>query len=255
MSATSNGPQPGDEDPLSTTAGVQRLLRNTLQRRGGKLPLRPAIRHHVLFRPQNRQGQNHFSLNLEDVLRMDRQPNSCWLLCSQVDAADFSFYVIPHQAACAVAADGGFICRPAGADNPAGFVAARTNVTLDWQSHSLRRSGCEVSIAAFQNRVDLFREQVLPHWRLLDENDAQEIAFRRCPRCGQDRLPDYGTKRYDFQCRNGNCRLLWCGEYWSKNEGEARKREEKRLPCHPGWWVYEGVTKRWSVWDETPLRS
>lgn len=237
----------------ATVEDVQQLIQSGLKSHGGKVPQRSTLRHYVLFRQQNTKSQNGFAFNLEDVIRLDRNENACWLLCSDLDNDKFRFYVVPHRVGRQLVQEEVFICRPASSrNNPARFKAGVTTVTVPNGSESLQLRSWRVEIREYRNRVDLFNELVLPQWHLLDESDSQMLEYKTCPRCGLEKLPDYGTERHDLQCRNGACGLLWCGEFWNDHPSESRTRERKRLPSRPGWWVFHS-TMGWEVWDGTPL--
>jgi len=228
---------------------ARQLIRGALTE-SGKVPTR-RLRYHVLFRHRS-LGKDGFGLQWEDIVRLDRNAESYWLICGDSANDAFDFFVVPHSVGRQLVGVDPLICKPAEAEGTK-FKAATQNVYFNAVRDALTAPRREESVENYKNRVDLFEEFVYEHWRLIDEQDPTELWTKTCPACDLDRLPDYGTEKHDFQCRNGQCHLLWCGDYWSRDEPVVQRAIRQRIrvgkPHARGFWKFSITTGRWEPWN------
>ena len=229
---------------MMTVDEVRQMIRNGLNH-NGEVPPRREIRHHVLFKHKT-LGKYGISLHWEDLVRLDQKENSCWLICGDSTQVVFDFFVVPHVVGRRLVSNDPLICKV-----PRKGSAVRTatqNVDFHAKHRALKAMGREECVKEYRNRADLFEKLVSDHWLLLKPIDPIQIAMKRCPRCSKNKLPDYHTQMHDYQCRNGKCHLLWCGDHWQNGEANEGYQEQRFTT---GWWVYNRVTGGWNPWDGT----
>lgn len=241
---------------------VRRSIRNLLEREG-QLPTKRRMRHYALCRQV--QGLNtSFRFDYEDFLRLEErfvEDRKCWLLFESGCPENFTFYVVPYQDVRFLFEGLPFICLPASKCLPAGKPSSKftgpvctPHLQRYQDSHRLSLRQNKKLLGDYKNRADLFEACVKPRWDLFEKAHTPLNLFRRCECCGQNKLPDYKTTRHDYQCRNGKCHLLWCGDYWLGESDEVRQTNERRAkagqPCERGWWKYSEHKRIWVRCDE-----
>lgn len=232
-----------------TPEDVRQKIRLSMQRFGGRVPTRK-FRHRVFFK-HKMLTKYGCALSWEDVIRLDRNFDSYWLLCGDSTKTDFDYFVLPHTVGRRLVGDDPLICKTIGKTTR--FRNATQNINFDAPRCALTSPNHIEYVSDFKNDAHLFEKWVDPYWHLLDEEDQEDLLTKRCPRCSYDLLPDYGTHKHDFQCRNGKCHLLWCGDYWKGTtrtvQDTLKRRKKSGQPYGPGWWVMDHVSNIWTPLD------
>lgn len=209
------------------------------------------LRNHVFIRNRKLEQKITFAISWEDILRLDRNQDSCWLLCEDVGISEFLFFVVPHQFGReAVVTNKAWLCKPRKGESV--FRPPEQTVSIYHATSELSVSGSKVSIEQFRNRADLFEKLIYPYWNLLDVPDSKDFLTEECPKCKEVQLPNYSTDKHDYQCHNPDCYLLWCGDYWKGTDKTVqrtiRRRKKKSEPYGPGWWELDRVNNVWKPW-------
>lgn len=219
------------------------------------------LRNHVFFRVRFLENKIQFSIQWEDMIRLDKQENSSWLLCGGVREDQFKsffhFYVVPHKVVRAALPDVPWMCKPH--DEPMDFRKAEQDVTVLTSSDMLSMCGTKLSIKDYRSRADLFEAWIDPYWGLLAESYESDLKKQLCRRCFHEELPDYGTDKHDYQCQHRECRLFWCGDYWNGTSKRVLTTIENRRaigqPHSRGWWVFNRGTSGWDHFGDGDYRG
>jgi len=216
-----------------TPDDVRKMIRRFMS--GKKSVPTKQIRHHVLFKHKC-LGKHGFALQWEDVIRLNKQQDSCWLVCGDSREDDFTVFVLPHTVGMKLIEDDPMRCYPYGQGE---LRAAKQNVNFNANRYALTALGRNVCMKEFENNADYFEEWVADYWELRNKTDRDSgIHFSACPRCDRPKLPNYGTDHHDYRCGNGKCHLWWRGNWWSDRKG---------------FWIFNGVDQKWIPWDGKPL--